>query len=111
MHYIAKQREKRERERFNAIADLSTLAFEKLLVTLTRSGNTISDKHREALMEVLGCYSSQPGKIPGVRTVDSTADGRSISASAGPRARASSPGARHSTTLATSAVSAMGRSR
>ncbi|TMF18745.1 MAG: hypothetical protein E6I36_13305, partial [Chloroflexi bacterium] len=57
LHYLAKRRQKKEQQRFNAVQDLTCLAYEKLLVTLTRSGNTISDQHREALMEMLGMYS------------------------------------------------------
>src|SRR5439155_25798681 len=57
LHSLAKQRQRKEQQRFNAVQDLTILAYEKLLITLTRSGNTINDQHREALMEMLGMYS------------------------------------------------------
>jgi hypothetical protein len=57
IHYLAKQRQKREQHQLNAGADLATLAYTKLVTTLTRSGNIVSDQHRESLMMMLGMYS------------------------------------------------------
>jgi hypothetical protein len=57
LHYIQKQRQIRERQSFNAAMDLTCRAYDRLLVTLTRSGNVINDKHRDALMTMLSYYS------------------------------------------------------